>query len=103
MKKLLPLALLSLCSSCVTSENSISVGGLPSVQPVEAALMAEPDLSGEQGFSESLLHFGIRDTPLSLVVGYGSAEPSHVQDEFSSVAAEHRAEARPSLGFSLSF
>ena len=87
----------------MTSENSISAGGLPSVQPVKAALMAEPDRAGEQGFSESLLHFGIRDTPLSLVVGYGSTEPSHAQDEFSSAAAGHRAQARPSLGFSLSF
>ena len=65
--------------------------------------MAEPGLTGAQGFSESLLHFGVSDTPLSLVVGYGSAEPSHTQDDFSGVAAEHRAEARPSLGFSLSF
>ncbi len=87
----------------MTSENSISPGGLPSVQPVKAASMTESGLAGAQGFSESLLHFGISDTPLSLVVGYGSAEPSHAQDDFSGVAAEHRAEARPSLGFSLSF
>jgi hypothetical protein len=54
-------------------------------------------------FSESLLHFEINESPISIVVGYGSVEPSHVESELSVTASGHRAEARPALGFSVSF
>ena len=76
---------------------------LSSVEPVKAASMAEPAIVNGRGFSESLLHFGISDSPLSLVIGYGSAEPSHVKRELSDLAGYHSAEARPSLGLSVSF
>jgi hypothetical protein len=102
MYRSLLLALISL-SSCVTSERSISPGGLSSVQLMRAASLGEPAFAEAQGFRESLLQFEIRDTPLSLVVGYGSAEPSHVKSGISGLDGDLRAEARPALGFSVSF
>ncbi len=102
MPKLPLFALLLLCS-CVTSRSSVSSRRLSSVEPISAALFEDAALVEAHGFSESLLHFGINDTPLSLVLGYSAAEPTYVQNEVSDVSRDHRAEARPSLGFSVSF
>ena len=99
----LPLLTLLLLSSCVSSKDSISPRWLFMSDPVRSSAGEQGEWAKLQGFSESLLHIEINDSPISVVIGYSSAEPDHVKSEASVVVREYRAEARPSLGFSVSF
>ena len=92
-----------LLSSCVSTQGSINLGGLSLDDPLELAPEWEAQRAGGPSFSDSLLHFVINESPISIVVGYGPVEPSHVESELPVTARGHRAEARPTLGFSVSF
>jgi hypothetical protein len=94
---------LSLLSSCVSFRDSISSRGLSLKAATDRVQCEELEWGKLQSFNESLFHIEFHGSPISVVIGYSSAEPDHVKNEASTVAREHRAEARPSVGFSVSF
>ena len=75
--------------------------------PLSASIVPASDWeaapTNRQRFSDSLMHFEITETQISVVFGYGAVEPEHVIDEWDIEAEGHFAVARPSLGFSVSF
>ena len=102
MPKLHVLAL-CLLSSCLSSEASLRPRAVPLSASIDLASEWEAGPANMQGFSDSLMHFEITETQISVVFGYGAVEPEHVIDEWDIEAEGHFAVARPSLGFSVSF
>jgi hypothetical protein len=92
-----------LLSSCLSSEASLRPRAMPLSVPIEPAFEWEAEPANTDGFCDSLMHFDITDTQLSVVFGYSAAEPEHVIGEGAIEAVGHFAVARPSVGFSLSF
>ena len=94
---------LCMLSSCLSSEASLRPRAVPLNMSIEPASEWGAGPANMPGFSDSLMHFEITDTQISVVIGYSAAEPEHVIAEGAIEAAGHFAVARPSLGFSVSF
>lgn len=94
---------LSLLSSCVSSRDSISSRGLSLKAATDRVQYEEFEWEKSESFSESLFHIDLSGSPISLVLGYSSAEPGYAKNGALGVAEEHRAEACPLLGFSVRF